>query len=113
MSRDDIECPEDIIPYNCSIKSNSETVHLTWNVTLPGQMPLNITYYGYLENSNSFLLNSYITTLLTGFRNDEFIHSMLEVTVVPGIPTDQITIECSIDDLGSDAVTIFINTSGE
>ena len=113
MSRDDIECPEDIIPYNCSIQSNSETIHLTWSVTLPGQMSLNITYYSYLEFSDDLWLNSYITTSLLGFRSDEFIHSILEITVEPDIPTDQIKIECSIDNLENDTITVFINTSGE
>ncbi len=111
MSRDDIECPGDIIPYNCSIQSNSETVHLTWRVILPGQMSFNVTYYGGFENRTR--LNSYISTYLTGFRSDEFIHSTLEVTVRPDIPTDQIMLECSIGDLGNHTSTVFINTSGE
>ncbi len=111
VSRDDIECPGDIIPYNCSIESNSETVRLTWRVTLPGQTPFNVTYDGEFGNRTS--LNSYISTSLTGFRSDEFIHSTLEVTVQPDIPTDQIMLECSIGDLGNQITTVLINTSGE
>ncbi len=114
VSRDDIECPGDIIPYNCSILSNSETVHLTWRVTLPaGQIPINITYYSMTALDNSTSLNSYITTSLTGFRSDEFIHSTLEVSLQPGIPTDQIILECSIDDLGNDTIIVRINSSSK
>ncbi len=111
VSRDDIECPGDIIPYNCSILSNSETVHLTWHVTLPGQTPINITFFNF--TNNTVTLNSYISTHLTGFRSDEFIYSSLEVSVLPDIPTDHISLECSIDNLGYDTTIVRINTSGE
>ncbi len=111
MSRNDIECPGDIVSYNCSIQSNSEMVHLTWHVTLPGQMPVNITYYGMSYNRTN--LSSYISTYLTGFRSDEFIHSTLEVTVHPDIPTDQIILQCSIDNLANDTTIVLINTSSE
>ena len=112
VSRSDIECPGDIIPYNCSIQSNSETVHLTWRVILPGQMPINITLYPNVT-IDGVNFNSYIAASITGFRSDEFIHSTLEVTVQPDISTDQIMLECSIEDLGNDSVTVLINTSRE
>lgn len=111
VSRDDIECPGDIIPYNCSIQSNMEMVHLTWHVTIPEEMTINITYFS--DTTNRTQLNSYITTAVTAFRSDEFIHSTLEIRVVPDIPTDQIILECSIDNLGNDTYTVLINTSSE
>ena len=114
VSRDDIECPGDIIPYNCSILSNSESVHLTWNITLPGSL-LNITYYGGLEFDNGSDLNSYISTSLTGFMSDEYIHSTLTIRVDPNIipDTDQIMLNCSIGDLGFDISSVDINTSSK
>ena len=111
VSRDDIECPGDIIPYNCSILSNSETVHLTWRVTLPGEISISTTYPN--ANINRSRLSSYITTSLTGFRSDEFIHSVLEVAVYPDIPTDQIIVQCSISDLSNDTIIVAINKSSK
>ena len=111
VSRNDIDCPGDIIPYNCSIQSNSEAVHLTWLVTLPGEASISITYPN--GSSNRTSINSYITTFLTGFRSDEFIHSTLQVIIEPGIPTDQIMIECSIGSLGSDSTIVYVNQSGK
>ena len=107
MFTSNILCPGDIIPYNCSIQSNSETVHLTWRVTIPGEMPINITYYNITDEITN--LNSFITTTITDFRSDMLIHSMLEVSVAIA---DQILLECSIDDLQNDSTTVVINTSG-
>ena len=110
VMRNDIECPGDIVPYNCSIESNSETIHLTWSVSVPGEMPVNITYSN-ATFGNITSLNSYITTSVTGFRRDQFVHSVLEVLVEPGIPTNQITLECSIGDIGNDTKSVLINIS--
>ena len=111
VSRNDIECPGDIIPYNCSIQSNSEAVHLTWLVTLPGEASVSVTYPN--GDANRTSLNGYITTFLREFRSDEFIHSTLEVTVQPDLPTDQIMVECSIGDLHNDTIIVEINTSSK
>ena len=110
-SRDVIECPGDIISYNCSIQSNSEAVHLTWHVTLFGETLINITYPNAISNISNE--NSYITTSLSGYRNEEFIHSTLEVTVQLHIPTDQIMLECSIDDIGNRTVLVYVNSSSK
>ena len=109
--RDDINCPDDIIPYNCSIQSNSETVHLTWHVTIPDTMPVNITYSNNISQMNA--LTSYISTSLTGFRSDEYIHSVLMVGVFAGIPTNEIVLQCSINGLGSDTRVVFVNSSSK
>ena len=109
--REDIECPDDIIPYNCSIISNSETVHLTWVIMAPGQIPINITYNNISDIRDS--LNDYISSSVTAFRTDEFIHSTLEITVHPYISTDQIVLMCSIDDLRNDSIAVLVNTSSE
>ena len=110
-SRDEIDCPGDILRYNCSIMSNSESIHLTWRVTFPGQMPINVTYSNVTNDLTN--LNMYTTTSLTEFQNDEYVHSTLEITVQPDIPTDFITSECLISDLGHDTVFTHVNISGE
>ena len=112
MSSELIECPGDVISYNCSIESNSEAVHLTWSVT-SGQMIRNITYdtnSGFYIETN---LNNFIDTYLTGLESDAYIHSILEVTVNRDIPTDEILIECLIGDLANDSISFIINVSGK
>ena len=110
VARNDIECPGDIIPYNCSIQSNSEAVDLTWHVTLPGEASISITYPN--DRSNRTNLNSYISSSLEGLRSDEYIHSTLRITVHPDISTDQIMLQCSIADLGNDTAIVHISISG-
>ena len=105
---DNILCPGDIIPYNCSIQSNSETVHLTWSVTIPGEIPVNITYFNISDDIAN--LNSFITTIVTAFRRDELIHSTLAVSVTS---VKELMLECSIGQLGNDTTIVFINTSGK
>ena len=112
ISEVNIDCPGDILSYNCSIQSNSEAVYLTWRVTLPGESPISVTIYP-SDNSTGARLNDYITATLTGFRNNEFIHSTIEFTVHPDIPTDQIIVECSIDDLGNDTITLYIQKASK
>ena len=111
VSREEINCPGDILRYNCSIMSNSESIHLTWRVTLPGQMPINITYSNITNDLTN--LNMYTTTSLTEFQDDKYVHSTLEITVHLDIPRDFITLECLIGDLGNDTVSTRANISGK
>ncbi len=106
MARNDIECPGDTRPYRCSIVSDSD--QLTWTISIQGQMSINITYS---ENTNDRTsLNSYITTVLTEHRSGVLIRSILEVTVRPDIPTDQIMLECSNANV-NDSAHFRINTA--
>ena len=109
ISRADIQCPGDIIPYNCSILSNSETIHLIWLITIPGMMPVNITYSNMTSGSNN--LTPFISTSVTDFQNDEFIQSTLKFTVQPSIPTLQFNIVCAITGLGLNTTVVRVNSS--
>ncbi len=111
-SRNDIECPGDIISYNCSIQSNSETVHLIWRVTLPGRIPINITYDSTSTLNDVDNLKSFISTSLDSLISDEYIESTLWVIVQVDIPANQTELECITGDLGIDSVSIFVNASG-
>ena len=104
-------CLGDMLSYNCSTQSNSETLQLTWRVTIPGLAPVSITYSNIANNTD--VLSTYVTTFLTGFRSDEFIQSTLNFTIQPSIPSDQITIECSLDDLENRTVNLRYITFGE
>ncbi len=109
VSSDDIECPGDILSYNCSIQSNSERVQLTWRVTLPGDITLNLTFYAI---SNLTSLNGYIATAATSM-SDEYIESILWVTLQPDILMDQITLECLTESLENATAFVNVNTSSE
>ena len=110
----EIECPGDTISYNCSIQSNSEALHLTWQVVLPEQSSINITHY---ENTSIIRdlnnLSSFINTTLTEFNSDQYIESILVLTVVANVPINQTQLNCIIDNIGNDTVQVFVNKSGK
>ena len=112
VSRFDIECPGDTIPFNCSIQSNSENVLLTWLITLPGEITVNITY----DNTSSLMttddLGMNISTSLTRFISDEYIESVAVLTVLNNLYINGTEIECQIDMLNSDTAQAFVNKSG-
>ena len=112
MKHNDIDCPGDIIPFNCSIQSNSETVHLVWRVTLPNQSPLNITYdsSSVLHAVNS--LNHFINVSLIRFESDEYVESTLAIVLQSNISADQTKLECIIHNLGNDSISLSVNSSG-
>ena len=103
-----IECPGDIISYNCSIESNSEEIQLTWHVTIPEQMLVDVTFSNLSASVTP--LTSYISTSVTGFESEQYIHSYLEITVHPNIPTE-IMLDCFMTDLGNDTEIVLVNAS--
>ena len=109
--RGDIRCPGDIIPFNCSILSNSETIHLMWLFTIPEMMSKNVTYSN--TTSGRDTLTPYLSTYVTDFQSDQYIHSTLEFTVQPGIPIDEFTLNCSISGLGFNTTVVHINSSSK
>ena len=111
--RSDIDCPGDTLSYNCSIQSNSENVHLTWTITLPEKMPIIITYDSTsMLNENAYFDES-ITTILTDFRSDENIESVMIMTLLRNVSLNESRIECSIADLSSDTILVLVITSGK
>ena len=113
-SSDTIDCPGDIIPYNCSIQSNIERVHLIWRVMVPGQSPIVVTYDINSDLGHVDYLNSFISTTLWKYRRDEYIESVLRYTVQSNMSIgNQTLVECIITDLANYSTTITItNTSG-
>ncbi len=76
-------------------------------------MPINITYdnTSTLDDVNN--LNSFITTSLDQYRNDEYAESTLQLTLQANVPTNQTKLECTIGNIGNDSVFKFVNSSGE
>ena len=98
--------------YQCSIMSNSETVQLTWHVTLPGMTPVNITY----DNTSVLTVDTNhgnnITTTLMEFVMDTFIQSSIVFTVLRDVNLNQAVLECTSGDLDSYITTLFVSISG-
>ena len=123
----DIECPGDVIAYNCFVLSNSESVQLTWRVTIPGLESFNITYDTFSpinieegvgsSNSSSAVnieerIGMSITTTLNNFMADEFIESTIVFTVLNDVTLNGTGLECISEDLDTDFVVVLVNTSG-
>lgn len=111
VSRPDIICPGDRIPYNCSIRSNSENVHLIWRITLPSLISYSITYDRYSDTVYVNNTGGVITTFLTNFTDDTYIASTLEL-ILSNFSLNQTRLQCLILGLDSDTVYVDINTSG-
>ena len=119
-SRDDIYCPGDTVSYNCSIISSTEMPHLNWKVTFPGLMPISFTYNSSsslykidnLDMNISVTLTDFTTTNQTEYVNEIYMESILTLTVLRNITMNNTKLECSIADLHSITVTVYINTSG-
>ena len=110
-SRPDIDCPGDRLSYNCSIKSNSETIHhLEWNVTYPGYVPIIITHDGNTILNNISYFGMGISAVMTDYMANEYIESIITITVLDN-NTDKIEVGCSIRGLASAMITV-VNTSG-
>ena len=113
FARDDINCPGDKISYRCSVMSNSETVQLTWLVTLPGMMPANITYDNTsIPNTVNSDLGYNITTTLTNFTVDMYISSTIVFTMLRDVVLNGTELACISEDLDDDSTVVFVNTSG-
>ncbi len=110
--RSDIDCPGDTLTYNCSILSLSESVCLSWNITLPGFMPRIITYDNTSILNDTDILAIGIGTMLTQFRSDEYIESIIILTVVRNVSLNNSIIQCSIGDLDRMSRNVFVNSSG-
>ena len=111
--RNDTDCPGDTIHYQCSVMSNSETVQLTWRVTLPGMMPVNITYDSTsLPNTVDTDFGYNITTILTDYIPDVYIESTIVFTVLSDVDLNQTLLECISEHLDESLDRVLVNIAG-
>lgn len=110
----DIECPGDVISYNCVIQSNSEYLFLIWRVTPPGMTLFNITYdrFSYMNNE-VYNVDNVFRTIQTNYTQDVSIESMLQLTLISNFSLNQTKLECLILGLDSDTVYVDVNFSGK
>lgn len=113
ISRAEIECPGDTIPYSCSVLSNSENIILTWRITLPGQTPIEMTY----DNTSSFNTIDYlginISTTLTVYDRESAAESIITLTVLNSALINGTELKCRSADLDSVTTNIYVNKSGK
>ena len=110
----DIDCPGDTIVYNCSILSNSETVHLIWSIDFPGYVPFNLTFDGHSTLNNVVHLDFNVSATLTEYTLDKYIESIVTLTLLKNFSMNGTLVKCSIDpDLDSFSVVVPVNTSGK
>ena len=109
-----IDCPGDTIIYNCSILSNSEMVHLTWHVTFPGLIPINITYDSTSSINVIDILDMNTSVVLLRYEADQYIESVITFRLLKNISMNgTILLECSIaPHLDHNTAAIIVNTSG-
>ena len=74
-------------------QSNSEAVQLTWRVTIPEGTSMNVTYYNGSSNDANFNSPVVQTTLLE-YIIDEYIESILILTVPVDLVVNQTIVEC-------------------
>ena len=108
-----IDCPGDTISYNCSIKSNTEDLHLLWTVEFPDTVwsTIEMIYDSLMNLGDVNLLDMDVSTTLLEIK-EGFIQSSITLTVLND-SMNGTTVKCSIADLDSVVVTILINTSSK
>lgn len=112
VSRLDIDCPGDTIPYHCSILSNSETIQLAWKVTFPEMVPLSISYDGSSVSNNSDMLGMNITAIVSNYIAEEVIESVITLTILRNVSMNGTILECSSEDLDNVTLDVDVDSNG-
>lgn len=85
---------------------------LKWLVTFPGQAPLSVTYTNFSAAGSVDTLGMNVTTVVTNNDRGGFIESILTLTVLFNVSMNETQIECHSEDLDSETMNVFVNTSG-
>ena len=109
-----VDCPGDTISYRCTIMSDNDTIELTWRVTLPGMMPINIAYDNILDipDATDTDLVTGITATLTNSTDEGYIESVIMFTVFGDVELNGTELECIADELDDDYTEVLVNTPG-
>lgn len=84
-------------------------MHLIWRVTLPEDVPIDITYNMTSALHVRNIFNAFIVTSLESYRSDEYVESLLTYTIDSSIQPTKL--ECFIT--GFRNVSIDIVSAGE
>lgn len=105
-----VNCPGDIVLYNCSVESNTEDLELTWRISLPNKTIFTVTHNSFSTldtNEVDMIFDSTLTTY-----SDTFIESILVLTLLDNVSMDGIIVECSIHDLDSEIIELDVDFTG-
>ena len=61
----------------------------------------------------SATLTGRTTTATTIFVNEEYIESIIVITVLKNVTMNETIVDCRIANLDSDSAVVFVNTSGK
>lgn len=102
VASDDIECPGDVIPFSCSIESNSEAdLYLVQTLTIPSPNMPRLAYI-------------YTSTISRTAGDFDFGNSTVNVVLPDDIAlVNDTDIECRIEGFGNASTILKLQTSGK
>ena len=106
--RTDIECAGDVVRHVCRIQS--ALTRLTWRLIIPGQMTVNVTFDA--DNRHTTKLTKDTVAILRSFIDASLIEVEFFISIVAGMPTEQIMLECFNDNV-LERFPVSINTSSK
>ncbi len=83
-----------------------------WSITLPGSTPQIIVYDNTSILNNVDNLAESISTMLTQYSGDEYIESILLLTVLMNVTLNDSSVQCSNTDQDEKSTKVFVNASG-
>lgn len=83
-----------------------------WRVTLPEHMPISITYDSTSRLNSTDNLNDFISVIPVVYERDEYIESVLQLVLQDTLSLNLTVVECIIEGLGIDSITLIVNSSG-
>ena len=92
--------------------TNAETVELTWQVTFPGMMPMNITIVNGSNLTYDLGMNVSAMVVNLGQDNDTVIESTIILTVLEGVNMNETELLCRKSDLNETIATVVVDSSG-
>ena len=111
--RELIDCPDDVISYQCKVESNHDELHLTWNITTPGSQPMTIQYNRNSDKLTSTQLGVGITSYLSEYNPTEgYIKSFLVINLKKKGILNRIHLKCYMTDISTNEKTTYIRKSG-
>ena len=95
----EVECEGDILPYNCSVATNDESLNLVWQLTPPNNgltLTLQFNYSSQLGTEHR--LAEGISAVLHYF--DPFLgyaHSVISLTIQQGVVSSGTHLRCGVE----------------
>lgn len=105
-----INCPGDVVSYNCSI-SSPNILHLTWLVTLPGSPTINVTYTRISSRNSPTSHHRSFSSVLSSYIDEQYIESIIMFSVLREIDITGTTVQCTMGTIEA-SITLTSQTTG-